>query len=137
MAEGILRFRAEEAGIRLFVDSAGTGGWHAGEAPDERAERTARKRGVDISRQKARQIREEDFAKFDLILCADAEVYRNVKALAGSKHQSKVDLIMNLSEPGRNRAVPDPYYGGLDGFEQVFDMLDTACQSLIGQLRNS
>ncbi len=130
MAEGILRNMAEQAGVKMLIDSAGTGNWHAGEPPDERATQTAGKRGVDISKLRARQIKKDDFTKFDLILVADAEVYRDVKRMAGT-HSGKVEFIMNLAYPGSNKPVPDPYTGGMDGFEKVFDMLDEACEAVI------
>lgn len=137
MAEGILRHKANQRGLDLMIDSAGTGGWHAGEHPDKRATKTAKERGVDISKQKARQIAEEDLEKFDLILVADAEVYDGVVELAMNREQKlKVDYIMNLVYPDLNKPVPDPYYGGAEGFENVFDMLDKACDALIKSIGN-
>ena len=134
MAEGILRHKADQKGLKLKIDSAGTGNWHAGEHPDKRAVKTAKEHGVDISKLKARQITEEDFERFDLIYVADAEVYDGVVDLALSREDKlKVDYIMNLVHPGLNKPVPDPYYGGAEGFENVFDMLDKACDAILDQ----
>lgn len=132
LAEGILRHKASQHGLDLLVDSVGTGRWHSGENPDKRAIKIARERGIDISRLTARQITEEDFEKFDKILVADAEVYDGVIDIALDRSQKlKVDYIMNLVHPNLNMPVPDPYYGGADGFEKVFDMLDSACEKII------
>ncbi len=132
LAEGILRYKAEKKGLKLTIDSAGTGHWHAGENPDKRAIKIGKEKGIDISKLIARQIRVEDFDKFDLILVADAEVYNGVTDIARNESdKKKVDFIMNLLHPDLNMEVPDPYLGGMDGFEKVFDMLDKACDKII------
>ena len=132
LAEGILRYKAEKKGLKLTIDSAGTGHWHAGENPDKRAIKIGKEKGIDISKLIARQIRVEDFDKFDLILVADAEVYNGVTDIARNESdKKKVDFIMNLLHPDSNMEVPDPYLGGMDGFEKVFDMLDKACDKII------
>ncbi len=137
MGEGILRNKVEQAGLSLEIDSAGTGNWHAEEHPDNRATQTAKERGIDISKQRARQIRVEDFDQFDLILVADAQVYRDVKSQARTKEQEKkVEFIMNLAYPDSNMAVPDPYFGGKDGFDKVFDMLDKACIGILSRMKD-
>ncbi|HET7819050.1 MAG TPA: low molecular weight protein-tyrosine-phosphatase, partial [Bacteroidia bacterium] len=100
MAEGILKHKAKKYGLQLIVDSAGTGHWHTGENPDKRAIKTAKERGIDISKLIARQITEEDFDNFDFILVADAQVYDGVVDRALSReHKLKVNYIMNLSHP--------------------------------------
>lgn len=132
MAEGILRHKANQYGLQLEIDSAGTGRWHAGENPDKRAIKISKERGIDISKLVARQITEEDFEKYDFILVADAQVYDGVADMAMNREQKlKIDYIMNLSHPELNMPVPDPYFGGVEGFEKVFDMLDKACEALI------
>ncbi len=132
LAEGILRHKANEYGIDLVIDSAGKGSWHEGKNPDKRATKIAKERGVDISKLVARQFSEEDFESFDKIFVADAEVYEGVVELAlNREHKLKVDYIMNLVHPDLNLPVPDPYYGGAQGFEKVFDMLDKACDKII------
>ena len=138
LAEGILRHKAEKHGLKLKVDSAGTGNWHAGENPDKRAVKTAIERGIDISKLVARQINEDDFENFDRIYVADAEVYDGVVELALTReHKLKVDYIMNLVHPDLNKPVPDPYYGGAEGFEKVFDMLDLACDRIIIDIKGA
>lgn len=136
MAEGILRHKAGEKGLMLKIDSAGTESFHVGENPDRRATKTAKEHGIDISTLKARQFRMDDFRDFDRILVADAQVYREVAELARNKEEkNKVDFIMNLVHPGLNKIVPDPYYGGMDGFEKVFEMLDLACEAIIVKVK--
>lgn len=132
MAEGILSLKARQQKLNIEVDSAGTGNWHSGESPDKRAVEVSNKYGVDISKQKARQIVLDDFVKFDLILVADQKVYEEVIALAKkNEEKQKVNFILNLISPSSNQEVPDPYFGGDEGFERVFEMLDKACDALI------
>ena len=136
LAEGILRHKAEKCELKLKIDSAGTGNWHVGENPDKRAIKIGKERRVDISKLVARQITEDDFENFDKIYVADAEVYDGVVELALNREQKlKVDYIMNLVHPDLNMPVPDPYFGGVEGFEKVFDMLDKACEAIIEGIR--
>ena len=138
LAEGILRHKANDKGIDLHIESAGTESLHEGEKPDRRSVKIGKERGIDISRQVARQIRANDFDKFDKILVADAQVYNELEHFTrNTQDMKKVDFIMNACEPGRNIAVPDPYYGGQEGFEKVYDMLDRACESIISQISNT
>ncbi|GAB4258637.1 MAG: low molecular weight protein-tyrosine-phosphatase [Saprospiraceae bacterium] len=131
LAEGILRKKIEERGLDWEVDSAGTGSWHIGEKPDPRSILTARKHGIDITYQRARQLQPADLDRFDLILAMDQSNYRDIMRFAISDDQkSKVHLIMNFHRPGNNEAVPDPYWDD-DGFEKVYRMLDEACDKLI------
>lgn len=134
MAEGILRHKARRNGWELEVDSAGTGDWHAGEQPDDRAMDFMQGQGIDIRPLKARQITRQDFYDFDLILTMDAENYSNVLRIKPSDAPAQVDMVMNLAYPGQNRAVPDPYFGGREGFARVYDMLNEALDHLpLGQ----
>ena len=134
MAEGILRHKAEQRGLKLKIDSAGTGNWHAGENPDKRATNTAQKRGVDISKLIARQITTDDFDKFDMILVADAQVYNELRDFIRNENdKKKVDFIMNMAQPGSNIGVPDPYYGGTEGFEKAYNMIEKACEAILKQ----
>lgn len=131
IAEGIMKNKIQENNLNWFVDSAGTGYWHIGEAPDPRSVSVAKKYQVDISDQKARQLRPKDLEEYDLVFAMDSSNYRNILTFAQTEDQkSKVELIMNLVQPGRNVNVPDPYYDS-DGFEQVFQMLETACTKII------
>jgi len=136
MAEGILRNKLEARGLHAIVDSAGTGAWHAGEHPDRRAIRTAKKFGVDISKLIARKFSGKDFEDFDYIFVMDNENLRDVLALAQSdKDKEKVKLLLNVDEPGSDKNVPDPWYGeGEEGFTEVFHLLDKACEALVKNL---
>lgn len=119
LAEGILRAKLSED---FLVDSAGTGDWHVGNGPDKRSVSVAKKYGIDISNQRARQFNPKDFDEFDLIYVMDESNFKDVISLAKNEiHQSKVKLIL---EDFENKNVPDPYYGGEEGFENVFKMLD-------------
>ena len=132
LAEGIMRSKLSED---FTVDSAGTGGWHAGELPDKRSIATAKNRGLDITNQRARQFKKSDFEIFDHIFVMDNSNYKDVLALAPNEEaKSKVKLILNEIFPNENVDVPDPYYGGQDGFENVFDMLDQACEEIARKL---
>jgi len=133
LAEGILQSKLPFD--KFIVDSAGTGGWHAGEKPDKRSIETAKNRGLNISNQKARQFKVSDFDIFDYIYVMDMSNYKNVLALSQNDIQKqKVKLILNELFPNENVEVPDPYYGGQDGFEQVYDMLDKACDIIAEKL---
>ena len=134
LAEGILQSKLPKD--KFEVDSAGTGGWHAGEQPDKRSISTAKNRGLDISNQRARQFKASDFDSFDYIYVMDMSNYKNVVALSQNDSQKqKVKLILNELFPDENVEVPDPYYGRQDGFEQVYDMLDKACDIIAEKLR--
>jgi protein-tyrosine phosphatase len=131
LAEGILRNKIEKKGLPWTVDSAGTGDYHVGSMPDSRSIAVAKKYNIDITDQQARQFKTRDFSDFDLILVMDASNFRNVVNLARNDADvNKVEMIMNLASPGQNIEVPDPYWSN-DGFEQVFSMLDNACESLL------
>lgn len=133
LAEGIMRSKLSED---FIVDSAGTGAWHAGELPDKRSISTAKNRGLDITNQRARQFKKSDFDTFDHIFVMDNSNYKDVLALApNDEAKSKVKLILNEIFPNENVDVPDPYYGGQDGFENVFDMLDQACEEIARKLK--
>jgi protein-tyrosine phosphatase len=135
MAEGILRQKAEERGLNIEVDSAGTGDYHVGEAPDDRAIATARKFGVDISGLKARQFQAEDFDRFDRIFVMDASNHRNVLALTDdAAHSGKVSLLLDAVYPGEEMEVPDPWFGNLEGFDRCFSMLETACDNVVKEI---
>lgn len=132
LAEGILQSKLPKG---FTVDSAGTGDWHIGHGPDERSVLTAKNRGLDISCQRARQLQPGDFTAFDHIYVMDSSNYRDVTKLApDDKAKAKVKLMMDEVYPGEKRDVPDPYFGGQEGFEQVYDMLDEACGILADKL---
>ena len=131
LAEGIMKHKIAEQGLDWEVDSAGTGGWHAGDLPDSRSIQVAKKHGVDLTYQRARKLRSIDYEAFDRIYVMDSINYQDVKRLANEDEYHKIELIMNEVEPHRNINVPDPYYGEGDGFEHVFQMLDRACDAII------
>ena len=136
MAEGIMRFRAEEAGIDLETDSAGTANYHVGEEPDHRAVRYMKSRGIDISNLRGRQFHRRDFEYFDRIYVMDASNFQNVMKLAESdEHRAKVKMILDEVYPGEQRPVPDPWFGDMSDFEAVYDMLDEAARQITASLR--
>ena len=132
LAEGILQAKADAAGLNWEVDSAGTAGYHIDEAPHELSQKVAKQNGVDISFQRGRKLRKEDFIAFDKIYVMDSENYNDARRIAGDYwKENKVDLILNETYPHENRSVPDPWYGGFDGFIEVYEMLDKACDKII------
>lgn len=137
MAEGIMRTKIREYGLKARVDSCGTAGYHIGEAPDIRAQKTIKKYHGDISTLKARQFSISDFDRFDLIYAMDESNYNNITALARNEaDKNKTELIMNIVFPDENIAVPDPYYGGINGFEEVYSMLHMACENIAISIKN-
>ena len=135
LAEGILRSKIEKLNLTITVDSAGTSNYHIGQPPDNRTIENAKKHGIDISKLKGRQFQVEDFDKFDIIFAMDASNYINIIDLArNEKDKNKVEMILNRVNPNSNMAVPDPYYGGEQGFENVFILLDSACNVIAKSL---
>ena len=136
MAEGALRARLASSPLagRVQVDSAGTGGWHAGEPPDRRAIACARGHGVDIGRQRARQLSVEDFEAFDWILCADRANVRDVLRIAPAARRDRVALLLDWSGVEVEGEVPDPYTGGPEDFRQVWRLVDSAAQAVVARL---
>lgn len=133
LAEGILRSKLSSKSH--IIDSAGTGHWHVGNPPDSRSIQIARKKGLDISHLRGRQFSEKDFNDFDYIYVMDNQNYKDVVTLATDENsKAKVKLILDEIFPGENVDVPDPYYGLQDGFENVYDMLDKACDSIAEKL---
>jgi protein-tyrosine phosphatase len=135
MAEGILRHKVREAQLRVDTDSAGTSHYHVGEAPDHRATKAMQRHGIDISDLRARQFTAADFHHFDILLAMDESNLANMQALAPSPELArKATLIMDLVPGHALRSVPDPYFGGDEGFEQVYHMLSQACDALLKDL---
>jgi protein-tyrosine phosphatase len=135
LAEGVFRSVIESrgAGNKVFVDSAGTGGWHQGSKPDPRSIAIAARYGIDISGQKARKIQLDDFEQFDLILGMDRSNTQDLKALAPTQTRDRVHLFLEFAN-GRTSEVPDPYYGGPDGFADVYRMIRDASEGLADRL---
>jgi len=137
LAEGILRKKAAEAKLDILIDSAGTSGYHAGECPDARSIANAGKYGVDIANLCSRQFTLEDFDLFDHIYVMDSSNYGNVLTLARNQQdRNKVELLLNILYPEKDMIVPDPYFGGEEGFDQVYHLLDKACEKLVLKLKN-
>ena len=133
LAEGILKSKVDTDSV--LVDSAGTGGWHVGHLPDVRSIEIARNYNLDITDQRCRRFTPVDFHKFDMIYVMDRSNLSDVLALASSDiERDKVMLILDELYPGEEREVPDPYYGGPRGFENVYKMLDAACEVISNRL---
>ncbi len=132
LAHGIMQQKANDTGIDVTVDSAGTAAYHEGEKPDSRSIKEAKRRGLDITNQRARQFSVDDFDTFDRIYAMDVSNFNNIIHLARNEEdRRKVKMILNEIYPNQNMSVPDPYYGGEDGFKDVYDMLDAACDKII------
>jgi protein-tyrosine phosphatase len=133
LAEGLLSSKLPND--KFIIDSAGTGAYHIGKQPDQRSILVAKKNGIDISSQKARQFTSRDFENFDYIFAMDNSNYDNIIDLAKNEvHKAKVDMILNHLFPGENVDVPDPYYGLQNGFDMVYEMLDETCTILAKKL---
>ena len=135
-AEGVLRAKLHEAGLteQVRVASAGTGNWHVGKAPDSRSQRAAKRRGYDLSAQRAQQVSAVDFDRYDLILAMDHSNLRDLKALQPASGKAELDLFLRRYD-GMKDEVPDPYYDGEHGFEEVLDLVERACDSLVVELK--
>ena len=138
-AEGVMRFLIQQAGLaqEIALDSAGTGAWHVGSAPDRRASAAAAARGVTLAGA-ARQVQSSDFEQFDLLLAMDAANLRDLRALAdGPQQRAKVRLLREFDPASTAEGeldVPDPYYGTGDGFAEVFELVRAACAGLLAQI---
>ncbi len=133
LAEGILQSKLSSQSF--FVDSAGTAGYHVGELPDRRSIEVAKKYGIDITNQRSRKFVKSDFKDFDLIYAMDESNYNNIVSMTDDYNEiQKVKMILNELYPNENRSVPDPYYGGDQGFENVYRMLDEACSIVASKL---
>ena len=132
LAEGILQRKAKELGLNWKVDSAGTNGYHNGEAPHRLSQKVARIHGIDISAQRSRKFSISDFDEFDKIYVMAGDVFDDLRRLSGKKFQpEKIDYLMNEVFPGENRDIPDPWYGGEEGYHEVFEMMERACDALV------
>jgi protein-tyrosine phosphatase len=136
-AEGLLRAELVRLGLdaQLRVDSAGTHGYHAGEPPDARAQRHALRRGVDLGKLRARQVELADFERFDLVIAMDRDNLQHLRELCPPQLQHKLCLMMSFAPRAGTDEVPDPYYGGAEGFERVLDLLEQACAGLLGHVQ--
>ena len=137
-AEGVFRQLLEQEGVAdtIRVDSAGTGAWHVGEAPDARAQAAALERGVDLSALRARQACASDYLHFDHILAMDESNLADLAAQCPAQHRSKLRLFLEFAPHAEEREVPDPYFGGDDGFGHVLDLVEAASRGLLAHLRS-
>jgi protein-tyrosine phosphatase len=136
LAEGLMKSKIAKAGLDWEVDSAGIGGWHAGDLPDRRSIAVAKHHGIDISEQRARQIRREDLRNFNLILAMDYSNLQQIEHLAAQvkDRKAQVEMILNYVNPAKDRSVPDPYYGDKEDFESVYQLLDEATERVMEAL---
>lgn len=135
-AHGVFRHLVEEAGLahRIEIDSAGTHAYHLGEPPDDRARKTALSRGIDIGDLRARRAAPEDFQAFDYVLAMDQDNYHSLSRICPAGMERKLLLFMDYAPEYRVREVPDPYYGGQRGFDQVLDMVEAAARGLLDEI---
>lgn len=134
-AEAVFRKRATEVNLNLRIESAGTGGWHKGEPPDARAREAGERRGYSFAGQESRKVEPNDFAFFDLVLAMDQRNLNDLRAICPEAHREKIKLFLDFAPELSIREVPDPYYGGEDGFDEVLNLVEAASDGLIERLR--
>ena len=137
LAHGLFEELVSRAGLRarILVDSAGTHAYHVGEPPDPRSQQTALRHGIDLSGQRARRVAGPDFDKFDYILAMDRDNYHNLVNSAPADHQHKIRLFLEFAPQRSEKEVPDPYYGGPEGFDRVYEMVEAAANGLLAEIR--
>jgi protein-tyrosine phosphatase len=137
-AEGVFRYKVQHAALanEIYIDSAGTHAYHVGEPPDRRAQAAALKRGVDLSTQQARKVNVSDFSEFDYVLAMDEANHYDLMTLCPIEHRHKVRLFLDFAQHSPQREVPDPYYGGSNGFEIVLDLIEDAADGLLLNIQN-
>lgn len=136
LAQGVLQHKLDSFNLKnIYVDSAGTGSWHAGNPPDIRSIEIAEKYGIDISQQRARQFSSNDFNTFNKIIVMDTKNYKNLLNLSSSQIDSdKIKLLLSYTYKNERASVPDPYYGGDDGFENIYKLINSACNEIIKEI---
>ena len=132
LAEGILQHKASEAGLDWTVESAGTNGYHVGEAPHELSQKVTKMNGIDICQQKARQFVAQDFQRYDKIYAMATDVMDDIKRISGKHFDAdKADYFLNELYPGSNKSVPDPWYGTEPGYHEVYALINKACDAIL------
>lgn len=136
-AEGVFRKKVAQAGLTqaISIDSAGTGDWHIGHPPDSRAGAAAGARGFPIDDLQARQVSADDFSRFDYVLAMDRANLSDLQALCPEDYTGHLSLFLDFLPGNRTGEVPDPYYGGANGFEQVLDLVESAADGLLSHIR--
>ena len=125
----------ENLAQHIKIDSAGTHAYHVGEPPDTRATEAAKRRGVDLSTQRARKVKPEDFLEFDYVLAMDSNNYEDLRAICHPDYEDRLRLFLDFAPHMGVEDVPDPYYGGLQGFERVLDLIEAAAEGLLAEMR--
>lgn len=138
-AEGVFRHKVKKAGLdnQIDIDSAGTHAYHVGEPPDGRAQKAASNRGVDLSKQRARRVSSDDFEEFDYIIAMDASNESDMQSICTPELSDKIHLFLKFASNTNTAEVPDPYYGGGNGFEIVLDLVEDAADGLIAHLQEN
>lgn len=138
-AHGVFAKLVADAGLQdsIQIDSAGTGDWHIGRPPDERTQRAAIQRGYDLSQLRARQVTSADFQNFDYVLAMDKSNLKDLRAMAGDKTNCHVSLFLDFAESSWKREVPDPYYGGEDGFTTVLELVEDGARGLLAAIQRA
>ena len=132
LAEGILQHKAQVAGLNWQVESAGTNGYHNGEAPHPLSQKVAKQNGIDISHQQSRRITKDDFDQFDRLYAMAGDVLSDMMDIAGNKFDSnKSTLLLDAIYPGKNKDVPDPWYSGEDAYVRTYELIEKACDAII------
>ena len=136
-AHGVFRDLVERHGLsdQVVIDSAGTHAYHVGSPPDRRAQETALRRGVNLSDVEARHVETEDFERFDYVIAMDQDNYMSLSKKCPDAHVNKIYMLMDFAPSSRTREVPDPYYGGASGFERVFDLVQSASEGLVEEIK--
>ncbi|MCW8839400.1 MAG: low molecular weight phosphotyrosine protein phosphatase, partial [Gammaproteobacteria bacterium] len=138
LAHGLFQGLVEKAGLSdsIWVDSAGTHAYHVGETPDPRSQQTALRHGIDLSMQRARRVADEDFERFDYILAMDRDNFTILQRSAPVQHRHKLRMFLEFAPQMNEEEVPDPYYGGANGFDRVYDLVEAAAAGLLEEIRN-
>ncbi len=134
LAQGVAEAMAAERNLELVIESAGTGGWHVGNPPDRRMQQTAKRQGIDLSSQRAAQLHPTDIERFDLFVVMDRSNHMNAREILGP--DADIKLLLDFHD-GPETEVPDPYYGGDDGFEQVFQLVSSAMAGLLDRIESN
>ncbi len=134
-AEAVFREKAKQAGLQLDLDSAGTLGAHAKEKPDHRAVKVGNDKGYSFDGIRARKVTDKDFEQYDLVLAMDEDNVRNLRKVCSPEYQDKIMLFLTFAEDVEENEVPDPYYGGAGGFRYVVELIESASDGLIEQLK--